>query len=517
MTKTVDGIDFPDDMSDEDIMKALATQGGGDTGSPTHPTDEKTWTSTILDSLNNNLRGFNRGATLGGWDNLVGAAKYPFGAGSPSEERAKTVEAKKHMILGGAIPETLGTAASTFLTGGLMPEAAAGATGVRAIPNVATRIAALPIAKSIGTGAVMSGTEAEMDQKSAEETLMDMGVGGVGGGLLHGVAAGANKVGKWWSGTPSKPPNTAVEDLRKLKNSEYNAIKQYVYPRRVFSDIANASDNDVKNTITSTASGAPMDEAENKKAIKLFEDFGERFKVANPVKGQTGKPGTPVWPKEAESWRRKAAALPGDDADYGNILAKRIEDAMQNGPTIRIGQLGEKVPTMTPEIQDAYNEEAYRGILAARTARSKQKALEAVDEASKTGANTPIKQAIHADPDIPSGVQEILRQANKGTFASNTAERANAVIPNAIRAATGAATGYLGLKGAMEPAIATGIGGFVTAPAAGMVTKPIADAARERMLQQVRDRLTGAARPRPDTTAEDRFRQMLMGGWLSQQ
>ena len=84
-----------------DRIQALDAGGGGDTGSPTHPTDEKTWASTILSSLNNNLRAFNRGLTRGAWDNITGGVYSAFGAGSPAEERAKTAVAKDNSFLHG--------------------------------------------------------------------------------------------------------------------------------------------------------------------------------------------------------------------------------------------------------------------------------------------------------------------------------------------------------------------------------------------------------------------------------
>lgn len=509
---------FPDDATPEEIDAATGgggTSGGGDTTSPS----EKTWSQHFLDNLSgigktsyNELRAFNRGLTLGGWDNLVGGIKSAFGAGSPAEERARTEEAKKNLILGGALPETAGTVASTLLTGGLAPEAAVGATGVRAVPNLATRIVARPVTRSVGTGAVQSGVQAEMDRKSPEEVFADMGIGGLLSGVTHGIGKGVRLATGY---APPKPPNTAKADLSNMTQDQWDEIKSFVYPRQTMHDVSQASLNDAKNTVTSIATGSPMTEL-NKGATKLFDKFNDRFEIVKPGKGITGTAGTPVWPKEVNDWRDAALGLEGDDAPYGQILADRLEHVMREGPTMKIAGLGQKAPQVTPELQDQYNESAYRGILAARDAAARTKAAIALDEASAAKTNTPIKQALRTQ-DMPAGVQEVLRQANKGTLASNTATRINEQGPNIIRGATAPLTGWLGLKGMPKEAIGAAVGGMGVAPAATAVTQPIADAARERMLQQMRDKLTGAMRPRPDTSVEDRFRQLLMSGWLSQQ
>jgi hypothetical protein len=177
--------------------------------------------------------------------------------------------------------------------------------------------------------------------------------------------------------------------------------------------------------------------------------------------------------------------------------------------------LGEQAPARTPEIDQANTDDAYQGILAARKAQARTDAVRALDAAQQTGTNLPIKKLLR-DPELDPGVQEVMRQANKGTFTSNTMDRLNRQGPNLARIATAPVAGWLGLEGMPKEALNAGVTGFGAAPAANMLTQPLADAARARMLQQMRDRITGAVGPFPDTSVEDRFRQMLLGGWNSQ-
>jgi hypothetical protein len=300
-----------------------------------------------------------------------------------------------------------------------------------------------------------------------------------------------------------------------MTQDEWDNIKNYVYPRQSLDEIYRSSKNDAENTITSIGSGTPMtDTSVDKPSAKLYEKFGKRFEIVKPGKNTPGSPGTPIWPGEADKWRNDALGL---DSPYGDILGSRLEELMQNGPTLKISKLGEKGPPRTPEVDRANTDTAYEGILAARKAKAREDAVRALDEAQHTGTNTPIKKVL-GDPDLDPGIQEVLRQADRGTFISNTMSRINQQGPNIVRAAVAAPlTGYLGFKGAPKEAIAAAVGGMGVAPAANIATQPLSDAARAQLMQAMRDKITGAVRPRPDTSVEDRFRQMLMGGWTSQQ
>jgi len=491
--------EFPDDATPEEIDAATGgggTGGSGGGGDSTTPPAKRDYTQELLNGLSklgsvtDNLRALNRGITFGGWDNVVGGVKSLLGQGSPAEERQKTAEAKSRLPLHGVVPESAGSALTTYLTGGVAPAT---------VPATLTG--------TVGTGAVLSGIQAENDRKDPLNVGIDMTTGGLFGGALHGLTKAL---------APKAPvrPNTAADDLNNMTQDEWNSIKDYVYPRSALDDVWRASKNDAENTITSIASGNPLTKTSvDKPSAKLYEKFGDRFEIVKPVKGQTGTPGTPVWPAEVDKWRNDALNA---DSPYGDILASRLEELMQGGPTIKISKLGGKAEPRTPEVDAQNTDAAYQGILAARKAQARTDAVRALDDAQQTGTNTPIKKVLN-DPDLDPGIQEVLRQADKGTFVSNTLDRINKQGPNIIRAATAPVAGWLGFKGAPKEALTAAIGGFGAAPATGALTQPLSDAARAQMLQEMRDRITGAFRPQPDTSVEDRFRQMLLGGWAAQQ
>jgi hypothetical protein len=477
MTKTIDGIDFPDDMSDEDIAKALSGQTVGNNAS-----GDNSWRGAVSDYLgktfsrenllstlsnvgsntNAELRAFNRGMTRGAWDNIVGGVKslnipgvtQLIGPGSPAEERAKTEEAKKSLFLHGSIPET---------AGGMVPAALQTVFAPSTVPT--------SFAGSVGTGAVQAGIQAEMDRKDPLSVGVDMTTGGAFGGLLHGAT---KLLG------PKAPirPNTAADDMNKMSQAEWDQIKDYAYPRQALDEINRASNEDVGFSVTNRPTGTPMTDTEvDKPSAEFYKKFGERFNIVRPGKNTPGTPGTPIPLSEVDKWRNDAKSV---GSDYTGIISDRLEDLMQGGPTIKLSKLGEQAPARTPEIDQANTDDAYQGILAARKAQARTDAVRALDAAQQTGTNLPIKKLLR-DPELDPGVQEVMRQANKGTFTSNTMDRLNRQGPNLARIATAPVAGWLGLEGMPKEALNAGVTGFGAAPAANMLTQPLADAARARM------------------------------------
>ena len=307
------GLRSAHDAGDTDAATAFAKRlqqfdagGGGPptptpaAGSVTPAPNQPSFTQNLLSTLggagqalgrgvNEDLRLFNKGLTLGGWDKLVGAVRG-------TDEAAKTTAAEQAGGYASMVPEALGYAAG--------PGKLFGAAGLTGIGGAAAE------------GSIASGTQAAIAGQNVPQA---MATGGIASGALHPVASGISsalqKIGA--VPTPSVPKPSDIQN-------NINNLWEYTNNARY-------SPNDVKAVARGAQSDAakdfsPMTEITNPKAKGVLDDFSDYS--ADPTSMNSVR--------ELRGWQDKATNLQGDDARFGANLSNRISDLLKTGTPTKV-------------------------------------------------------------------------------------------------------------------------------------------------------------------------------------
>jgi hypothetical protein len=251
------------------------------------------------------LRVFNNALTLGGWDALTGGAQKLAGTGSPAEERAKTAAAREAI---GPIPSAaLDVAGYSMGPGKLMAPLRSIGAGASLLPRIAGGIAG-----GAAEGGLAGGASATFEGKPLLPSVVQ---GATVGGLTGGV-------GGVIPPSYGKGPSTSglQEDFNQAQAS---ADRVNLTPGEV---------NKVYGNASREASSMGMSPGGNAPAHNLYHDTGSSDlpSVADLASGQTGT----VSVKDAMDMRNRAANLKGDNAQYGDILNRHLDDVL-TGPDAR--------------------------------------------------------------------------------------------------------------------------------------------------------------------------------------
>jgi hypothetical protein len=244
-------------------------------------------------------------ASLGGWDALVGGTKSLFGAGSRAEEQAKTEAARQQI---GPIPSAALDVAGYAMGPG---KVAAPLRGIGAGASLLPRIAG-GVAGGAAEGGLAGGASATFEGKP----LMP--------GITQGAAVGglAGGVGGVIPPSYAKGPSTSglTEDFNQAQAS---ADRVNLTPGEL---------NKVYGNASREANGMGMSQYGNAPAHNLYHDTGNSDlpSFADLASGQTGN----VSVKDAMDMRNRAANLKGDNAQFGGILNRHLDDVL-TGPDAR--------------------------------------------------------------------------------------------------------------------------------------------------------------------------------------
>jgi len=495
MTKVIDGITFPDTMSDDDIANVMRQQGSGQGSAPAAnpsigqgatPSDTDARLANIFlapykqfsaaqDAMGNLIHGF-----TGGLDNRIASAV----TGTPLAKEQEQTEAAQNR-LGPVL--SLATQGTGYVMGpgkvlGPVAKAVAGP-----IADVAGGL--VPAALETGTANTF---QAGAEGKSPEEMRNAGAVGVVGGSIIGPLA---NKVTNWLPGGKIFPNMPSTSDLKDAAANLWDRTKGVLWsPQQAQAVSRNAWSE-------ATAGGQPMTEVGNKDAYNLYNKFSD-----------TTTTGQPMSVKDLHDWQKAAIALPEGDSTYGDILHQHLEDLMQNTPPAKVpkGMAPTDVPTAIGQARGAQ-----------QTADIFSRLDDIQNQASLggVGTRTAVGQYLRTSPDIPQDSFDALRKIQQGTATGRTAQylsdhswRIGHMLPEvAMLAAAGGGAGHE-MGGGLGTAVGA-IGGIAAGiPAVNATTKAVTDASTANLVNQARQTISGSPAPYTNTALQDLIKRGMIGG-----